>query len=174
MKRMGMTQELDYQGILPAARRTHARNDFHDIRVCLLAVSRLQCTHTPANQLGMAGYGVLRGFNSCWQVLVFPLLAFAGFMILAFNLDQIKHNQEKQMAQIDDLNAAIDSLSADLTDVATNVSTVLQELKDAQSAGTPVDLSSAIAKLQTADASLKTIDQNLKDAEPQSSDTQTT
>ena len=70
------------------------------------------------------------------------------------------------MAQLDDLNAAIDSLSADLTDVATNVSTVLDELKAAQSAGTPVDLTSAISKLQTADASLKTIDQNLKDAEP--------
>jgi len=71
------------------------------------------------------------------------------------------------MAQIDDLNAAIDSLSNDLADVGTNVSTVLQELKDAQSAGTPPDLTSAIAKLQTADSSLKSIDQTLKDAEPQ-------
>jgi len=71
------------------------------------------------------------------------------------------------MAQIDDLNAAIDSLSNDLADVGTNVSTVLAELKAAQSAGTPVDLTSAIAKLQTADSSLKSIDQTLKDAEPQ-------
>lgn len=71
------------------------------------------------------------------------------------------------MGQLEDLNAAIDGLSADITDIQTNVSTVLDELKAAQAAGTPVDLTSAISKLQTADASLKTIDQNLKDAEPQ-------
>ena len=73
------------------------------------------------------------------------------------------------MSKLDDLNAAIDNESADITSIQSNVSAVLDELKAAQAAGTGItddQVTALIAKISTADESLKTIDQNLKDAEP--------
>ncbi len=87
-------------------------------------------------------------------------------LLILKTLKRILNQQEKQMAQIDDLNTAIDTLTADIADVGTNVGDVLTLLKAAQSGGTPVDLTAAIEKLTAADASLKTVDASLKAVEP--------
>lgn len=89
------------------------------------------------------------------------------YILLIFKtLRHIHFNQEKLMAQIDDLNAAIATLTADITDVGTNVSTVLAMLVAAQAGDTPVDLTAAIASLTTADTALKAVDAGLKAVEP--------
>lgn len=75
-------------------------------------------------------------------------------------LRTIINNQEKQMAQIDDLNAVVSQVVADEASIKTDISAVLALL----TAGKP-DLSGAIALLQTLHTSLQADDSSLVAAE---------
>ena len=85
-------------------------------------------------------------------------------LLILKTLKHLMNQQEKIMAQIDDLNTAIDAVSGDVASVASDVTEVLQLLKNAQ--GTSADLSPAIAKLAAVKTALDTVDANLKAVEP--------
>lgn len=67
------------------------------------------------------------------------------------------------MAAIDDLNAAVQSVSDGLTLVQTDIETVIADFKAASGA---VDLSGPIAKLQSIATNLGTLDATVKAAIP--------
>jgi hypothetical protein len=77
-------------------------------------------------------------------------------------LTRIIRNQEKIMAQIDDLNTAIAGVSTEIDAIAADVTTVLGLLK----ATTGTDLSVPIAALAAISTRLAGIDTSLKAVEP--------
>lgn len=88
------------------------------------------------------------------------------FEALELGVIKLLEQGRKQMAQIDDLNTAVNTLSDTITSVNTDVTEVITELITLQQTANGPDLSGVIAKLQNANASLTTIDTSLKTVEP--------
>lgn len=75
-------------------------------------------------------------------------------------LHQILKNQEKMMAQIDDLNAVLATIQTELADVATQAATIETDLVNAQN-NTGVDLSGPIATANDIATRLAAVDASL-------------
>lgn len=82
-----------------------------------------------------------------------------GLVIALFLIDRYFTHKEKQiiMAQIDDLNAAIDAISTKVGKVGDELKTVIAELAEANQ-NPDVDLTVSIAKLQGISDSLDSLD----------------
>jgi hypothetical protein len=82
--------------------------------------------------------------------------------IIAELLVLIVKNQEKMMAQIDDLTAALATATTDtqklITDVGTKIAALTAQLAAAQAANPGVDLTAAIASANAIDALVKAAD----------------
>lgn len=68
-----------------------------------------------------------------------------------------QRNHEDEMAQIDDLNTALDTISTEIAKISTDVTNLVAELQAAQN-NPGTDLSGAIAKAQAIESSLTAVD----------------
>ena len=82
--------------------------------------------------------------------------------IIAELLLLIARNQEKMMAQIDDLTAALATATTDtqkfIADVATEVAALQAQIAALQAAGSNIDLTGVIASVNALDALVKGAD----------------
>lgn len=78
-------------------------------------------------------------------------------------LHHVLHNQEKIMAQIDELNTVLADIQTTLGDVAAKAATIEQDLINAQN-NTGVDLSGPIATAQAIATQLKAVDEGITSA----------
>jgi septal ring factor EnvC (AmiA/AmiB activator) len=83
------------------------------------------------------------------------------FIQIMQQLHEIRKENRRIMAQIDDLNAAVASIGTDVSTIAAelisvqnDVATVIEDLKAAEQNGTAPDLSAAIAALQASHSTL--------------------
>jgi uncharacterized protein (DUF3084 family) len=96
-------------------------------------------------------------------LLLFVITYFAG--ISAYHSSKAHQKTGRIMAQIDDLNAAVDNISSGIAVLNTDVQTILADfvaLQAAQANGGPVDLTAPITRLQGLAANLASLDSAVK------------